>query len=42
MKIKNMVHAGENGKFIPDEQWYKIVELVERNNQLIRELKGDA
>ena len=42
MKIKNYVHAGVNGKFIPDEQWNRIVELIERNNQLIRELKGEV
>lgn len=41
MKIKNYVHAGVNGKFVPDEVWNKVVELIEHNNVLIKELKEE-
>lgn len=39
MEVKNMVHAGVHGKWIPDKKWNKIVELIEHNNALIRELQ---
>lgn len=41
MEIKNIVHAGVNGKWIPDGKWNRIVELIEHNNALIRELKEE-
>lgn len=41
MNIKNMTHAGVHGKWIPNDKWYRILELIEQNNQLIRELKEE-
>ena len=39
MEVKNMVHACVHGTWIPDKKWNKIVELIEHNNALIRELQ---
>lgn len=41
MQIKNITHAGVHGKWIPNEKWNKVVELIEHNNALIRELKKE-
>ena len=41
MDIKNMYHAGVSGKWIPDAKWNRIVELIEHNNALIKELKEE-
>jgi len=41
MKIKNMYHAGVSGKWIPNSKWNRIVELIEHNNALIKELKEE-
>ena len=41
MKIKNLTHAGVHGKWIPDEKWNRILELIEHNNALIRELQEE-
>lgn len=41
MKIKNFVHAGVPCKLVPTEKWDRIVELIEHNNALIRELQEE-
>ena len=41
MEIKNLTHAGVHGKWIPNAKWERIMELIEHNNALIRELKGE-
>ena len=41
MEIKNMMHAGVHGKWIPDTKWNRIVELIEHNNALIKELQEE-
>lgn len=41
MKIKNMMCSGVHGVWIPETKWNRMVELIERNNVLIKELKGD-
>ena len=41
MDIKNFVHAGVDCKLVPIEKWDRIVELIEHNNALIKELKEE-
>lgn len=41
MEIKNIVHAGVNCKLVPADKWNRIVELIEHNNALIKELQEE-